>query len=342
VVLNRLEKRTVKRSPVPSFLAVLLLCTGGCDIGRGTSRTFYGAAGRSGDDAGQDSAVETGPPPADAGDATPPTSDAGEVLGPVCDEVPAAHAANGVTLSFSIRPVLAGKPFVFGEPNPLPSGGTILPLNFRFYVSRVALFTAGGGSVSADLVDASGALEPYGTHLFIAEQPDSQVLRVRVPAGSYSGLSFLLGLEDGCNAGSPFGRKFPLNDESQMSWQHTGGYLFLRLEDQVMPAPATDGGADASADAAVADAGTPAIPPQIHMGGFPGQIFAPAVKVVGPLAAAAGSQKQLVLDVGAVIAGAQMDVAPGALLNPIPEPGVQVGEHLRLHVPELALFSFAP
>lgn len=314
------------------LVVALLLGAAGCDAARRPSFPTQGMAGRSGDDAGQDSAVESGPPPPDGGDTAVETVDVAEVLAPLCDVVPATHAAAGVTLSFTIAPTLGGKPFVFGEPNALPAGGTILPLNFRFFVSRVALLTAAGAAVPADLVDATGALEPYGTHLFIAELPDSQVLRVRAPAGNYSGLSFLLGLEDGCNAGSPFGRQFPLNDESQMSWLHTGGYLFLRLEDQVTPS-ATDGGADAAA-----------IPPQVHMGGMPGQILAPTVKVVGPLAAAAGSalQKQLVLDVGAIIAGAQMDVDPASLLKVIPEPGVQVGERLRQHVPELALFTFAP
>jgi hypothetical protein len=310
------------------FLAVLLMSAAGCARGGATSSD--GAAGMGGDAAVQDAVVESGPPAADGGDAAADAADVGGVLGPACDEVPATHAATGVTSSFTIAPMLAGKPFVFGEPNALPAGATILPLNFRFYVSRVALLTAAGAAVPADLVDATGALERFGVHLAIAEDPGSLVLRVRAPAGSYSGLSFLLGLEDGCND-SPFGRKFPLNDESQMTWQHTGGYLFLRFEDQVTNADA--------------GAGAPAIPPQIHMGGVLGlKGSAPTVKILGALSVGTGGalQRQVNLDVGALIAGAQMDVDPASLLRVIPEPGVHAGERLRQHVPDLALFTFAP
>jgi hypothetical protein len=237
----------------------------------------------------------------------------------------------GATLSLSVAPVLEGKPFVFGDANPLASGVKVTPLNFRFYVSHVSLLQTGGAGVPVDLVTATGAVEPYGVHLFNAEDAASEVLRVLAPAGTYAGLTFTLGLDDACNSGLPGDRMPPLTDTSQMTWPHTSGYLFLRLEDQLDTSGA-------------ADAGTIAIPTLVHMGGVPGNLFAPTVTVGGALALAAGAPtaKTLTLDVGAVFAGAEADVDPATFAMVLPFPEVQAGERLREHVSKLALFALAP
>jgi hypothetical protein len=234
-------------------------------------------------------------------------------------------------LSLSVAPILEGKPFAFGEANALASSVKVTPLNFRFYVSHVLLLQTAGASVPVDLVTATGAVEPYGVHLFNAEDAASVVLRVLAPAGTYAGLTFTLGLDDACNSGLPGDRMPPLTDTSQMTWPHAIGYLFLRLEDQL----------DTSA---AADAGTVAIPTLVHMGGVPGSLFAPTVTVAGalPLAANATTAKTLTLDVGAVFAGAEADVDPTTLAMVLPFPEVQAGERLRQHVSQLALFALAP
>jgi hypothetical protein len=306
-------------------LTALLLGAAAC-TGQGTPARFSGAggivaAGGAGGEAGLDGAAPE-PDAAETTDAPPPEAPPQ----PLCNEAPTVHVSKGVMVSLPIEPVLAGKPFIFGEPNDLPAGGTILALNLRFYVSHVALLTATGASVPVDLVDATDTPEPFGVHLFVAEEAPSQVLRVRVPPGAYAGVSFMLGLDPDCNSPAQ-GRKFPLNDQSQMTWPHTLGYLFLRFEDQV----------------AAGDAGASTIPPQIHMGGLPGGALpAPTVKIMGTLTPGAPLERKVGLDIGSLLDGAQADADPAMLLLAIPTPDVQAGERLRQHVPDLPLFTFAP
>jgi hypothetical protein len=260
-----------------------------------------------------------------------------------CPELPAAHAASGAMLTLSIAPLLGGKPFVFGEPNAAPSGATVTPLNFRFFVSSVVLRTAAGASVPADLVTASGALERYGVHLFNAEDRASQTLGVRAAAGSYTGIGFVLGLDEACDRGVPSEQKAPLDDASQMSWTHALGYLFWRFEAQI------EAGKNASTDAgrvadAGADADVPAIPSLIHMGGVPGMIFAPQVKVDGALTLGAGGPpiRTLDLDMDAAFRGATTHADTSQLPVFLASPDVIAGEQLRQQLPALPLFVLAP
>jgi len=227
--------------------------------------------------------------------------------------------------------MLEGRPFVSGETSTLASGAKVTALNFRFYVSHVALLQAGGARLPVDLVTATGAVEPYGVHLFNADEADTQALRVLAPPGTYSGLELTVGLDDACNSGVPGQRTPPLTDTSQMTWPHAAGYLFLRLEDQL----------DVSG---AATTGTVAIPTLVHMGGVPGALFAPTVTVAGALVLAAGAPttKTLSVDVGQVFAGAEADGDPAALAKVLPFPEVEAGERLREHVPKLALFTLAP
>jgi hypothetical protein len=113
---------------------------------------------------------------------------------------------------------MANKPFVFGQPNPLADGGSLVPLNLRFYISQLELLRATGDAVAVDIVTAAGAPEPYGVHLFNAEDADTSTVRVLAPAGDYKGLRFALGLELGCNQQAPASLADPLTDASQMTW----------------------------------------------------------------------------------------------------------------------------
>jgi hypothetical protein len=311
-----------RRSPVPLVVAAVVTAVlGAASLGcTGSPGGRPGAGG-----GGSGGATPDGGPRTTGG----ATFDGASAT--ACPVSPTPLRTTGATLSLSVAPILEGKPFVFGDANALASGVKVTPLNFRFYVSHVSLLQTGGASVPVDLVTAGGAVEPYGVHLFNAEDAASEVLRVLAPAGSYAGLTFTLGLDDACNSGLPGERMPPLTDTSQMTWPHAIGYLFLRLEDQL----------DVSG---AADAGTIAIPTLVHMGGVPGTLFAPTVTVGGALALAAGATtaKTLTLDVGAVFAGAEADVDPATLAMVLPFPEVQAGERLRQHVSKLALFAVAP
>ena len=137
-----------------------------------------------------------------------------------CVVMPAPLRTSGTLLELTIDPMLGGQPFVYGEPNRLGAEvtGTVTPLNFRLYISEVRLLTAAGGSVPVDVVTAARLPEPYDVHLFNAEDESSRVLRVLAPPGTYTGVEFILGLNDACNTSSMAGRKPPLTDTSQMTW----------------------------------------------------------------------------------------------------------------------------
>jgi len=317
-----------------SLLGALLVAAG---CGGARSQARPDATGSGG--AGSGGVADGGAAGADA------AGGADAAIADPCPKAPAPLRATGTTVTLTVTPTLGGKPFAFGEPNDVPAGGELTPLNFRFYVSHVALRTTNGPSVPVDLVTAAGAIEPYGVHLFNAEDAGSATLRLLAPVGSYAGVELLLGLDAGCNMGAPSARAAPLDDASQMSWPHTAGYLFLRFEGRM--GGAADGGGAATADSGAdgGDAGGDAgpLPLTIHMGGLPGGA-APVVKAEGALSVAAGAPlaRTLRLDMDEVFAGAEALADTSGVPPFLASPEVFAGERLRQHAATLPLFVLAP
>ncbi|MEA2700482.1 MAG: hypothetical protein QOI66_4753 [Myxococcales bacterium] len=278
----------------------------------------------------------------------------------LCAEAPPPRRSDGAILEIPIAAQLAGKVMRFGEANVAANGLTVTPLNLRFYLSNVILTSAGGGQmVPVDIVDPAGRVLPYGIHFYNADEPASQVLRVRAPVGDYSAITFSFGLGDDCNAGEPE-RSPPLSATSQMTWPHGFGYLFFRYEGRVSSAAddggagsdggRTDGGRTDGGDAGHADSGDtasadPGIPAAIHMGGFPHLLMAPVIRIASPLSVpstgGAASQRTLRLVMDEVFKGANTPVTSDL---PIPPPGIEgaLGESLRKTAPTLTLFVLTP
>src|SRR6187402_732615 len=276
-----------------------------------------GSSGSSGSSGSNGSSGSSGSSGADGGNAGAGTQSA-------CLAQPAAQRTQGTVLSLSLRLVMGGKPFVFGQPNPLSDGGSLVPLNFRFYISEVELLPTGDAApIAVDLVTDSGSPVPYGVHLFNAEDEGTSTVRVLAPAGQYAGLSFALGIKLSCNQQRPASLSEPLTDTSQMTWPHTGGFLFLRYEgrytapvDAPTPAPGSAAG----------------IPPAVHMGGNIRQELVPRVRVSGALSVPASGalEKGLSLAMDEIFKGATSDldvsdVAVGLLSTP----EAVAGERLR-------------
>jgi len=291
----------------------------------GTAVTARGGASNGGADANGDGAggsVVGGNAAAGGAPATTTT----------CAAHPSALRAQGGVLSLVLTPTLAGQPFEFGQPNPLAEGGSLVPLNFRFYISQVELLPSSGGPVPVNLVTPTGDVEPYDVHLFNAEDDASATLRVLAPPGTYQGLSFALGIQLACNRQSPASMSEPLSDISQMTWPHTGGYLFLRYEGRYT---AENGSTEARAD----------VPPAVHMGGNITQELVPRVTVSGALTIPASGtlEERLIVDMSKIFAGATAkidvsDVAVGLLSAP----ESIAGERLRRELPTLEAFVLAP
>jgi hypothetical protein len=254
-----------------------------------------------------------------------------------CPELapPQVESSKGRIVELAVLPLLDGKNLAFGEPNMLADGTVVMPLDFRFYVSEVALLEPDGSQQRVDLVTAAGVREPYGVHLVNAEDPPSMTLRILAPPRAYSGLSFTLGLDDLCNMG-PATRGDPLSEASQMTWPHLGaGYLFLRYEAEVS-APSTP-------DASSVSAGSTS-PAAVHMGGVVGQVFAPTARAPGDFTVASTNtvvNLHLRMSMDRILQAAVMPVNPSPLLG-IPTPDVLAGEALRQAIPTLAVFSLAP
>lgn len=248
---------------------------------------------------------------------------------------PSAATSSGV-VELDARPFLGDRPLLFGEEHQLPEGGTVTPLNLRFYVSTVAVIRADGTVVPVDLLTAGGGLAPYGVHLFNAEDPSTFTLRLRAPAGEYRAFTFLLGLDVPCNLRSFGNSNPPLSADSQMTWPMFG-YLFLRYEGRL-------DGLDGSAPGATV---TPtAIPTAIQMGGIPGMPTAPQIRVDGPLSVSATNSARRVLRV-------QVDEwfraallpARETLPGPAPPPtgtALVAGESLRQNVASVKAFVLSP
>jgi len=302
------------------LVSVLAVACGG----KGAEGAAGGGAGGTGGAAG--ATAETGGAAGLAGVA----GAGGASGGSACAEAPAPLRTSGTILELTVDPMLAGQPFVYGEPNRLAvdGTGTITPVNFRFYISQVKLLTGGGGAVPVDVVTAAGVPAPYDVHLFNAEDPSSRALRVLAPPGTYTGIGFILGLDSACNTSSMAGRVPPLTETSQMTWGPLG-YLFLRFEALV------------SAVGMPVDGGV-APPAAIHMGGSPGTLFAPVIRVDGALSVPAGgpSTRSLRVAMEQIFAGATMD--NGAVSAPLPGDEVINGERLRQSASGLPLFTLGP
>lgn len=243
----------------------------------------------------------------------------------MCPEVVVAQVGANAELDLKTEVYFEGKALSPGQPNTLANGGVLTPLNLRFYMSNVALLRGDGSAAPADLVDAAGAVRPYGVQLISTDDDSSLSLRLRAPAGSYTGIRFTLGLDDACNAGSQE-RKAPLSATSGMTWPPPLGYLFLRYEGMFVPG----------------EGETRLFPSAIHMGGVPGSLLAPVVSAAGPLELSEtnATHRSLRFMLDQCFAAA---TAPGDLGEFVGPPGdeVQAGERLRRAAAGFPLFVLA-
>jgi len=263
-----------------------------------------------------------------------------------CVEHPTPQRKNGTVVSLLLRPVLEGNPFVFGQLNPLASGDSLIPLNFRFYISEVELLRHDGTTTAVDLVTETGDLEPYGVHLFNAEEDESSSMRVLAPAGEYEGLRFALGIKLACNKLAATALGDPLSDASQMTWPHTGGFLYLRYEGRSAEADGAGAGGSAGAGGAAGDSSAGLeILPAVHMGGNLVKELVPHVTVSGsllvPQSGTLGYGLRVVMD--EIFKGATSDIdVSDTSIGFRSTPEAVAGERLRRDLPELHVFELEP
>ena len=150
-----------------------------------------------------------------------------------------ANAIESETVTIQFEGMVADEPFVCGQAYDLGSPATAMtPLDFRFYVSEVALLDADGNEVPLilqqdgqwqhqdvaliDFEDKSGACA-NGT-----VETRSEVIG-SVPAGDYTGVKFTLGVPFNLNHVDSTLAPSPLNLTS-MWWNWNFGYKFARID----------------------------------------------------------------------------------------------------------------
>jgi uncharacterized repeat protein (TIGR04052 family) len=154
---------------------------------------------------------------------------------------PTAAVAPGqqaVTLRFAAQ--VNGQPFACGQryAGVGSTRSTITPSDYRFYVSEVQLIDARGRAVPVTLTQ-DGAWQLENIALLDFENgtgpcrngtaDTNTAVRGTVPAGTYTGVRFTLGVPFARNHGDPTTAPSPLN-LTAMFWNWQGGYKFVKFD----------------------------------------------------------------------------------------------------------------
>jgi uncharacterized repeat protein (TIGR04052 family) len=247
-------------------------------------------------------------------------------------EAGAGAAQQPVELRFAAE--VNGSPFACGQrySDIGTTRSTLTPSDFRFFVSEVHLLTSDGRAVPVQLAQ-DGTWQLENTALLDFEDGTgpcrngtagvNRSVRGTVPAGSYSGVRFTLGVPFARNHGDPTVAPAPLSTTA-MFWNWQGGYKFLKFD-------AASAGLQAAAAAAGAGHGAAAASGfSVHLGST---VCAAASRTEAPSACQNPNrvtvtfdrfdvQRQVVVaDIGRVLAGANVDVnapntSPGCMSFP--------------------------
>ena len=151
---------------------------------------------------------------------------------------PAPEAASPVTIRFAAE--FAGKPFACGQSYTLGTPAVAAtPTDLRLYVSEVSLLRADGTAVPVAL-DTDNRWQANGVALLDFEDgtgpcaaggsaATNTALRGTVPAGSYAGLRFTVGVPVAQNHQDATVAGAPLN-VTAMFWNWQNGYKFLKAD----------------------------------------------------------------------------------------------------------------
>ncbi len=124
--------------------------------------------------------------------------------------------------------VVGTKPLTLdGTAYATPSGETFTVTTLKYYVSNLK-FTKSDGTVYA---------APNTYFLVDQAQPASQHLAVTgIPSGTYTGVSFVVGVDAATTQGDPLTLTGALNPANNMYWAWATGHIFMKLEGTVTSA----------------------------------------------------------------------------------------------------------
>ena len=129
------------------------------------------------------------------------------------------------TVSFEVENVAGSKAVALDGTAYATSGGETFTLTtLKYYLSNVRLTKNDGTTYAA----------PNVYHLVDAAKPSTLAFTVSdVPAGDYTGLSFVVGVDSTTTKGNPLGLTGDLNPANSMYWVWDTGHIFMKLEGTV-------------------------------------------------------------------------------------------------------------
>jgi len=142
-------------------------------------------------------------------------------------ESPALQSATG-TVAVEITNVAGTKPVALdGTAYATPGGETFTITTLKYYISNILLTKADGSSYAVPrvyhLVDAS-------------KQATTKFTLDSIPAGSYTGMKFTVGVDSTTTKADPLSLTGDLNPANNMYWAWASGHIFLKLEGTVTSA----------------------------------------------------------------------------------------------------------
>jgi hypothetical protein len=104
------------------------------------------------------------------------------------------------------------------------SGETFTVKTLEYYISNIKLSKADGTTYAV----------PNSYHLVDVAKPSSQQFSISdVPAGDYTGLSFVVGVDSTTTKADPLSLPGDLNPANNMYWAWASGHIFMKLEGTV-------------------------------------------------------------------------------------------------------------
>ena len=154
-----------------------------------------------------------------------------------CDSSSGGDAPQSVAIAFEA--MVGSEVFVCGNTyDGLGADDSSLEVSdFRFYVQDVELRNADGDYVAVELDTDGNIWQVANVALLdfeegctdLGNEATNRVVTGTVPAGSYDGLRFKMGVPFDLNHANPATAEPPLNLTS-MEWDWQGGYKFLRID----------------------------------------------------------------------------------------------------------------
>jgi hypothetical protein len=138
-----------------------------------------------------------------------------------CKKDPDSQPTMG-TVSFQLANTVGPKALALdGTTYTTSSGETFTVRTFKYYISNIKLAKADGSTYAA----------PGEYHLVDASKASSTSFTVsNVPAGDYTGVSFVVGVDSTTTKGDPLALTGDLNPANNMYWAWASGHIFLKFE----------------------------------------------------------------------------------------------------------------